>query len=145
MPITDPNQEYFYRGQWIWDGSTWVQVGSIPGYLGHCLEREIDQTADAGTNTFDFGVVPAGEVWAITSNSVKNYDKAAAYITCVVYDDPAYYAIVTSRFSAVTQQINWSGKVWVPEGHNIRVLFYNCDANDTIVVDVTGYKVSVFT
>lgn len=145
MAITDPNQEYFKNGQWIWDGSAWVKVGSIPGYLGCYMEREVDLTASAGINTFDFTVVPSGELWVVTSIVAANITKAADYIAVSLYDDPLYHIVISSRFYAVTQHVNWVGNLYIPEGWNIRVIFYDSDLNDDILCDVLGYKLSIFT
>ena len=141
--ITNPKEEFFKNGSWIWDGSEWIKSGAIPGHIGAYFERQVDLTAAAGLNTFDFTVVPANQICVVTTFHAVNVTTATDYIDFFIYDDPYYFIIDSSRYDAVTRHLRWSGHLYVPAGYMVRVNFCNSVLNDDIVADVTGYKLSI--
>lgn len=138
-----PTAEYFDKGVWGYDGTRWRKLALLWGYTDRYAERVSDLNADAGQNSLDGTVVPAGEVWMVEVISAQNATTSISAIILQVTDGSAYAEMARNNSPASGNNVNWYGRVTMKEGDKVHIIFDGCISGDDLYLDVWGYKMAV--
>lgn len=140
---TNPEEQYFGRGGWGWDGTAWRKLPLTWGYTDRYAEIKSNLNCVAGVNYLSFAAVPAGEVWKVTAITFVNTvtDPGVAYAT--LYDGSTAFNIYSKSSPGANVYVSVVCDVTLKAGDRIRVGFNGCASNDDIYAWVIGSKMAV--
>ena len=100
-------------------------------------------TATAATMILTTDPVPSGEVWVITSASVRNVDRAvpAGDIGIKLAGD-TYYWLISGSTTGASFYISFSGHMYLEAGNRVAFYVTGCTVDDTLEMSVNGYKMT---
>jgi len=90
--------------------------------------------------------VGAGEIWVVTT--IAGYDLTGALTSIrfiTIHDAVIVHLREERRAIAASEVISWSGHTYLDAGDSVRAYFTGCLVGDTVVVDVSGYRMTVET
>jgi len=114
-------------------------------YEAQYLESLAHNMPGAGNYNMDFGVVPVGELWVVTSIVGVNATAANTYTGLRVFDGASNYSLRVRVPIGAYDGINWSGHVYMVNPQHVRIRFEGCGAGDTLEGDAVGYKMTLET
>jgi len=143
MGITHPGEPYFKDGVWGWDGTQWRKLSLVWGYSDTYAEDELDDDADAGTNSYSFATVPTGEVWMIQSYVMRNLNSICDMLFRAFH--PAGVMILDFQGNAVAGHcyLCRATPLALPPGSYLAPRFTGCTAGDQLRVYAWGYKMAI--
>ena len=117
-------------------------VNYLFGYYDRYSE-EIRETTTDGAITGSGSVVPAGEVWVVTSLAVRHNDPAARALGLFLHDGTSSRMI--SYQAGVAQWVTLDKQGWwvLKEGDSIRGTAYALAANKRVELYILGFKMKV--
>lgn len=126
-----------------WDGAAWHKLAMVWGYSDVLAQGLYANNVGAGTYTYNFPAVPAGEIWVVTRIATYSVQTDPTYaliagvinaLEAVLYFQP--HTTANSTHHVDTDTI-------LNEGDNIRVSWYSCLAGTDIRASVVGYKMLI--
>ncbi len=107
-------------------------------------EVHLDTTTTvAGDNAWYPAVVPAGEVWVITSFFGFNVTTATGIMMCGKYTGATQYKVKDTRYYTPTMIIDWQGMLVLKAGWYPYIMWGSCALNDRRIGDIAGYKMKI--
>jgi hypothetical protein len=141
--ITDPAQKYFKDGLWTFDGTVWRPQNQLYAYRTVWREAWYDLNAAAGTNTHNFGTVPAGEVWVLEGLHLRNVVTAASFCSVALIGVGATVNIGYTAYATVTRELLIHCSITLAPTEYVQAGFLSCALNDDILADVWGHKFKI--
>jgi len=138
--ITNPAEEYFKNGLWVWNGSTWVKCTELWGAPAVLFDAVEDLTATAGTNNLNGAVVPTGEIWEVTHIAAWDATTAPGEVWLRVNHDASYYTLERELTLGVDVTLSFTGSIWLDAGDYVMARFASCTLNDDIYLHTFGRK-----
>ncbi len=115
----------------------------IFGY-NNIYEARVDTTTtSAGDNRWAPDVVPAGEVWIITSFQGWNATTATGTLHCGKWDATNQNIVKDTRYYTPTRIIDWQGNLVLKAGWYPYIMWSACALNDRRIGYIVGYKMKV--
>ena len=104
---------------------------------------QVSTAATAAVMILTTDSVPAGEVWVITSASIRNVVRAApATMLGIKADGDTYYGAAGGSTAAAAAYFCFSGHLYLEAGNRMFGYVNGCEVNDTIQFNVNGYKMT---
>lgn len=143
MGVTHPGEPFFKDGTWHWLGGAWRRSAFEWGISEQYAEIEDLQPSGGGTITLNFSVVPAGEIWRITTYCARcdTANPTLLILGAVIGGNMHHFKGYQYTIANLTLDI--SGSPVLAEGDNLRVIFTNTVAGDNLVAYANGYKMHV--
>lgn len=113
------------------------------GYVDTYDERALIADAAAGSNTITGSVVPASELWVVTCISMFNTHNAVTGAVLYRTDGTTVRNLTRVGALAVDISVDWVGRLILKEGESIKGILLGCTLNDTLYMDVQGWKASI--
>jgi len=113
------------------------------GYAGVYHERIVELNASAGSNALNGSVVPAGEVWVVTTVMAYNADTNPSEIYIGINDGVTNHLLNRVLSPGVDVPVQWSGQAYLETGDKIKAYFGGCALNDDLYAFFNGYKMEV--
>jgi len=122
------------------DGHTKNQVfGSSTPYQ----ERVVNLSAGAGSNALNGSVVPADELWVVTTMVAYNVNTDPSEIYLGLNDGATNHLVERVLAPGVDTPVVWSGHMYMQQGDRAKAYFGGCTANDDLYAFFQGYKMEV--
>ena len=104
---------------------------------------QVSTAATAGVMILTTDPVPAGEVWVITSASIRNVVRAApAAMLGIKADGDTYYGAAGGSTAAAAAYFCFNGHLYLVAGNRMFGYVSGCEVNDTIQFNINGYKMT---
>jgi len=113
------------------------------GYQDRLAEEQHNFDTPAGINYLLFPLVPAGEVWVLTSITWVNAVTNPTVSYAQVYSDPDEWNIYNISSPGANVYKSITCHVVLKEDDRLRVGFNGCALHDAIYAWTTGYKMDV--
>lgn len=115
----------------------------IWGYQDRLAEKQQNYDTPAGINYLLFPLVPAGEVWVLTSITWVNTVTDPPVSYAQIYNDPDEWNIHSKTLAGANVYYSITCHVPLKEDDRLRVGFNGCALHDAIYAWTTGYKMDV--
>ncbi len=128
---------------WGWISGAWQKQPIIFGFIDTTAEEIAHVDAPAGNSTKDGTAVPAGEVWVVTSATMRSDSASATEIVCSANIDLTSYFLFTQR--SPTAWVWYDAQpYWVlGPGDYMQVGLNGATLNDDYWLQYIGFKFDI--
>jgi len=112
------------------------------GYKGQLLlQVAVSATAESMILTTD--AVPSGEVWEVTAVGVRNLTRAVPSAGIgIKLDGTTYYWFITGSTPSAAANVSFLGHMYLETGNRVTCFIKGCTVNDSLQMNVNGYKMT---
>jgi len=97
----------------------------------------------AANGAVETTVVPAGEIWVVTTMTAANTVRASTRVVLSArHDGAAYSARSEDKAWGIDERIGWAGHVYLDVGDSILATFIGGQIGDLCVLDILGYRMT---
>lgn len=115
----------------------------IFGYNAQYLDKAYNLSAGAGDNYLYLTIVPAGEVWVVTSIAGKDNTNNPTRIILGIYDGTSYYELKEGVTPGAGIAVSLNVPTYLKAGDKVFTLISGCVLNDDIFLTANGYKMKI--
>lgn len=117
---------------------------NIPfGYNAQYLQTTGTTTAGAGDNYLYGSIVPAGEIWVVTSIATWDVNTNPSVIGIGIEHSGSYYTLKQAPTPGLNTVFSLNNPTYLAAGDRVYVYFGGCTLNDDIYITINGYKMKV--
>jgi hypothetical protein len=122
---------------------SWQRQPLVFGFSDDYVERTIDTSASAGTNTLSNTATPANTLRVITNIQLADNNNILTRLQLTAVKGGTTRLLVVKVSPAVREGINWQGFLYLVEGDTVKGEYYGATAGDDILIDVHGYDMTL--
>jgi len=126
-----------------WDGAAWHKLPMVWGYSGRYSERKREEDVTADDHYLTFALVPAGEVWVVTSYTAFCTTANPSWMSLGVIQEAVELAVALQVPVVADTLLAMSATLVLKAGDRLRTTFLGCAAGDDLRSDACGYKMKV--
>jgi len=114
-------------------------------YKDRYIERTVRANAAAGVNQLVGTIVPAGEVWVVTAAGAVNQTSTCTAISVGMIVGAIDYYFGGQATTVIRELVECGHTMILKTGDRVIGDFQGCTLNDTLILNMNGYKMTLET
>lgn len=126
-----------------YDGSSWQKLPLLLGYQNTINGSYSQATGGGGQITLNGATVPANEIWIIQSAVAYASGATTTVASINIVQSGVQYVIDLLPTPAAYTPVKTINPIILSAGDNLRAVFTNLPASQTLYLHYTGYKMAI--